>query len=225
MSDKLPEQTACRYHSKGFCRYGSSCNFSHDVSDCSEHISIGKCSDSFCKKRHREECRYVKRPKGCNKPLCPFLHRSSKIADKDKEELEKVIDKLKLDLQEKDNEIMNKKKIIGVLEEDLNKKEKEIKEKDKIINIMKHTFKSSDYDEEDLDISDVSKADGDTDSIFDFAQLELDINDAIQDVKETVNETKEKDLQCKQCEYKCKRTNTLKKHINTKHGAEKVQPM
>ena len=122
MSDKLPEQTACRYHSKGFCRYGSSCNFSHDVSDCSEHISIGKCSDSFCKKRHREECRYVKRPKGCNKPLCPFLHRSSKIAHKDKEELEKVIDlqekrkidKLKLDLQEKDNEIMNKKKIIGV---------------------------------------------------------------------------------------------------------------
>ena len=90
---------------------------------------------------------------------------------------------------------------------------------------MKHTFKSSDYDEEDLDLSDVFKADGDTDSTFDFAQLELDIKDAIQDVKETVNETKEKDLQCKQCEYKCKRTNTLKKHINTKHGAEKVKPM
>ena len=103
---------------------------------------------------------------------------------------------------------MNKNKIIGVLEEDLNKKENEIKEKDKIINIMKHIFKSSDYDKEDLDISDVSKADGDTDNTFDFAQLELNIKDAIQDVKETVNVTKEKDLQCKQCEYKCKRTNT-----------------
>ena len=89
---------------------------------------------------------------------------------------------------------------------------------------MKQTFKSSDYDDEDFDISDVSKADGDTDSTFDFAQLELDIKDVIQDVKETVNETKEKDLQCKQCEYKCTQTNTLKKHINTKHGAEKVQP-
>ena len=57
------------------------------------------------------------------------------------------------------------------------------------------------------------------------AQLELDIKDAIQDVKDTVIETKEKDLQCKQCDYKCKRTNTLKKHINTQHGTEKVQPM
>ena len=90
---------------------------------------------------------------------------------------------------------------------------------------MKQTFKSSDYDEEDLYISDVSKADGDTDSKFDLAQLELDINDAIQDVIETVIETKEKDLQRKQCDYKCKRTNTLKKHINTKHGTEKVQQM
>ena len=71
---------------------------------------------------------------------------------------------------------------------------------------MKHTFKSSDYDDEDFDISDVSKADGDTDSTFDFAQLELDIKDVIQDVKETVNATKEKDLECKQFVYKCNRT-------------------
>ena len=95
MSDKLPEETACRYHSKGFCRYGSSCNFSHNMSDCSEHISIGKCSDSFCKKRHKEECRYEKKPKGCNKPSCSFLHRSSKKGDKEREELEIVLDKLK----------------------------------------------------------------------------------------------------------------------------------
>ena len=46
---------------------------------------------------------------GCNKPSCQFLHRSRKNADKDREELEIVIDKLKLDLQEKDHEIMNKK--------------------------------------------------------------------------------------------------------------------
>ena len=114
---------------------------------------------------------------------------------------------------------MNKKKVIGKLEEELNNKENEIKEKENIINTMKHTFKSSDDDDEDHDISGVLKADGDADSTFDFAQLDLDIKEVIQDVKENVNETKEKDLQCKQCGYKCKRTKTLKKHINTKHGA------
>ena len=69
-----------------------------------------------------------------------------------------------------------------------------------------HTLKNSDYDDEEFYISDVSKADGDTDSTFNFAQLELEFKDVIQDVKENVNETKEKDLQCKQFEYKCKRT-------------------
>ena len=217
MCDKLPEKTDCRYYSKGFCRYGSSCNYSHNVFDCSEHISIGKCSDPFCKKRHKEECRYEKKPKGCNKPSCQFLHRSRKNADKDREELEIVLDKLKLDLQEKDHEIMNKKNIIGKLKEELIRKKNEIKEKEKRINIMKHTFKSSDDYDEDPDISD-----NDTDSTFDFAQLELDVQDVIQ---ENVNETKENDLKCKQCEYKCKRTNTLKKHIKTKHGAEKAHPL
>ena len=112
---------------------------------------------------------------------------------------------------------MNKKNIICKLEGEVIKKENKIKEKEKIINILKHTFQSSDDDDEDHDISD-----NDTDSTFDFAQLELDVQDVIQ---ENVNETKEKDLQCKQCEYKCKRTNTLKKHINKKHGAEKVHPL
>ena len=112
-----------------------------------------------------------------------------------------------------------RKKVIFKLEEELNNKENEIKEKEKVINRMKHTFKSFDDGDEDHDIAGVFKADGDTDSTFDFAQLDLDIKEVIQDVKENVNETKEKDLQCKQCEYKCKRTNTLKKHINTKHGA------
>ena len=36
---------------------------------------------------------------------------------------------------------------------------------------MKHTFKSSDDDDEDHDIYDMFKADGDTDSTFEFAQI------------------------------------------------------
>ena len=97
-----------------------------------------------------------------------------------------MLDKFKLDLQEKDNAIMNKKNIIGKLEEELIKKEKEMKEKENLINIMKHTLKSSDDDDEDHDISDVLKADNDT---FDFAQLELDVKNDIQDIKERVYET------------------------------------
>ena len=41
----------------------------------------------------------------------------------------------------------------------------------------------------------------------------------LEEGKEKLSKTKKKDLQCKQCEYKCKLKSTLKKHMNTKHGA------
>ena len=66
----------------------------------------------------------------------------------------------------------------------------------------------------------VLKADkSDTNITFDFAQLDLDETDVIPEVKEKQSKNKKNNLQCQQCDYKCTIKNTLKKHINTKHGA------
>ena len=104
--------------------------------------------------------------------------------------------------------------------------EREIIEKYKIIDIIKNTNKSSDTEDEkfyDSVKKYVSKAAiSDTDSTFDFAQLELSDTDVIQDVKEKHTGTKKKDLQCQQCEHKCKCKNTLKRQMNIKHGAKRL---
>ena len=63
-------------------------------------------------------------------------------------------------------------------------KKKKIGEKDKIINIMKHSFKSSDNEDEDSNASKDEKADSDTNSTFDFAQLNLSVEEVLRAVKE-----------------------------------------
>ena len=100
------------------------------------------------------------------------------------EELNTMINKLKLNIQEKDSEIISQKK--GILKQnvELNDEEKEISEKDEIINIMKHSLKSSDNEDEDFNVSNDEKADSDTNSTFDFAQLDLSVEEVLQEVKE-----------------------------------------
>ena len=73
---------------------------------------------------------------------------------------------------------------------------------------MKHSFRSSENEEEDSNVSSDEKADIDTNSTFYFAQLDLSVEEVLQEGKEKgVN----KDIQCKECAYKCKRQNTFKK--------------
>ena len=38
------------------------------------------------------------------------------------------------------------------------------------------------------------------------------------ELEREMSKTKKEGIKCKQCDYKCERENTLKKHINTKHG-------
>ena len=112
------------------------------------------------------------------------------------------------------------------LKEDLESKEQEIVEKDKIINIIKNTHKKYDTEDEDSDDSVEmygSKADeSDNISSFDFSQLNLEVTDVPQEVKEEHSKNKKKDLPCKQCGYKCKHKKTLKKHMDTRHGATRL---
>ena len=54
----------------------------------------------------------------------------------------------------------------------------------------------------------ISDADANSDEEFDFVQL-----------KKAPREADLKEFKCDQCQYKCKKEITLRKHINTKHGA------
>ena len=54
-------------------------------------------------------------------------------------------------------------------------------------------------------------------------EFKEDLDSKIRDIieKDKIINIIKKDLLCKQCEYKCKLKSTLKKHMNTKHGATK----
>jgi hypothetical protein len=186
----------------------------------------GYCSKRACKDRHRYACRFYKSRVGCKKEACAFLHREDKAVQGESEhvkELETIICKLKFDIKDKDHEIMTTTKVIHELKEDLDSKEREITEKDKIINIIKNTHKNYDTEEDDSDNSTemyISKDDNsDANNTFDFAQLDLSITDVPEKERGKQSKPQKKELQCKQCEYKCKHKNTLKKHLNMKHGA------
>lgn len=222
MSEQKPQQKVCRYNSHGSCKRGDACNFFHSIVDCKQHITQGYCSQRTCTDRHRYTCRFYNSTNGCKKEACAYLH---KVYNKDSEEINNVkeleakITQFKLDVKDKDKEIMAAAKVIHRLQKDLESKEREIKEKDTIINIMKYNYEESDEENENPeDLKETSTYNADVnDSSFDFTQLELDLPD-VQEVRDKHTDASETDLKCKKCDYKCKRENTLKKHINTKHS-------
>ena len=66
----------CKYFSKGFCKQGSLCNYSHSNSDFKNNIDDGKCYNSACHNRHMDECKIYQSKKGCDrKDSCAYLHR------------------------------------------------------------------------------------------------------------------------------------------------------
>ena len=81
MPEEKPQVKICRYHSKGVCKRGQTCRFLHPDEDCSEYISLGKCSMFNCQKRHRAACKYFKRKKGCNRPMCPYVHEQNEHSE------------------------------------------------------------------------------------------------------------------------------------------------
>ena len=101
--DNDTTQDVCRYHSKGFCKQGSSCKFYHSHIDCKDHILEGKCLNSSCKNRHRVECRYFK-TNSCKRSPCTFLHREHSEKH-DESEVVKSLNELKTVVKIKDAEI------------------------------------------------------------------------------------------------------------------------
>ena len=70
---QLETKKQCKYFSKGFCKHGSSCKYSHLNSDCKNHLEEGKCYKSDCLDRHKEGCRFDKSRKGCDKKETPAV--------------------------------------------------------------------------------------------------------------------------------------------------------
>ena len=82
------------------------------------------------------------------------------------------------------------------------------------MNIMKFSFKCFDNKDEDSDVSVgryASKADiHNSDSTFDYAQLDISKTDNRLKVKEKRSKAPDKEQQCPQCQYKCKHKKTLR---------------
>ena len=56
--NKTTVKMLCKHFSKGFCKNGSSCDYSHESLDCNEHINNGKSYRNNCTQRHRQCCKF-----------------------------------------------------------------------------------------------------------------------------------------------------------------------
>ena len=90
--------------------------FFQSVVDCKQHIKEGYCSQRSCTDRHRYTCRFYNSRNGCYKKAYAYLHR---VYNKDSEEsnnveLEAKISQFKLDVKDKEKEIMAAAKVIYI---------------------------------------------------------------------------------------------------------------
>ena len=49
----------CGHNNRGYCKYKSRCRYTHSKDICSDHLSIGKCSNKECKDRHPRKCKWM----------------------------------------------------------------------------------------------------------------------------------------------------------------------
>ena len=70
----------CRYFNRGFCKYGTECNFYHPEVSCEEYLREGVCLQQRCMKRHQRHCRYwTGKNEGCRRDeMCQYLHVESR---------------------------------------------------------------------------------------------------------------------------------------------------
>ena len=95
----------CKYQNKGFCREGSSCEYSHREENCQEYCSSGSCSqDPICQYRHPNKCKFWIRGKCWRGSSCVYLHKSEDLGCvESNDDLEKNDD----DNLEKANDVEN----------------------------------------------------------------------------------------------------------------------
>ena len=152
----------CKFYSKGFCKHGSLCSFSHSSLDCKDHTENGKCDRNNCPDRHRDVCKFYNSRRGCTRNSnCAFLHRgrkntreenngsnsnSSQYGEKIKQ-LENSIAVMTNEIHNKDMIIERNKKDLEKLKSELEQKDVEIQEKDKLIR----SLEDDDYEQEEDD--------------------------------------------------------------------------
>ena len=85
----------CRYHNRGFCKFGDQCHFQHHSSICEEYKNNGQCERQDCHSRHPKLCRHwAKKPDGCKRnEKCQYLHDEKKKYKSTTNNLTNSIDK------------------------------------------------------------------------------------------------------------------------------------
>ena len=125
VSNNSETKVKCKYFSKGFCKRGSSCDYLHSNLDCKDHMDHGTCYISNCPDWHREDCKFFKSRKGCErKSSCAYLHRASQVTtEKDDKEStdEEKIKELEESIAEMTNVIKKKDAEINMSKKDIQK--------------------------------------------------------------------------------------------------------
>ena len=93
---------ACKFHTFGFCKFGSKCRHFHIPSTC---FNPTKCKETSCQARHPKSCRYYMMLGFCKFGIDrSFIHPTpiesyldfTKDVKKLKEDLDNVLDYLKV---------------------------------------------------------------------------------------------------------------------------------
>ena len=227
------ENKPCRYHSKGFCKRGLSCNFYHSSLDCTQHMKTGNCLISNCNRRHREDCQFHNRKSGCTRSNnCAYLHRTKDIMNKESDknnetiienlenikQLEIIIENMKKDLQAKDKDIMVKIKEIDILKREVQVKDAEIGEKEAIIkNLEDEDSFSQDSDNEEeeqtkkhchneLSGKETSDNESESEGKYDLFQLEVVSDEEV--------------YVCNLCDEGLDSEAEVREHLKSKHKKE-----
>ena len=119
----------CRYNKFGFCRYKEECKKHHVDESC---VSLN-CDISSCVNRHPKKCKFYKYRRCKFGELCRFDHGMEQeqvtVAKNDEK-----IDKIKKELDEKDEQINTQSSMISELEVKYSKMHEQMCEKDIIID-------------------------------------------------------------------------------------------
>ena len=227
----------CKFNQKGICKFGGKCFKLHENEICN---SRKECIDPECCKRHPRKCRYFLQFEYCKfGDNCAYSHiveKNNKV-----EQLEKEIEDLKHEKNKFVDKVEHLEKEACEVKQEVNTvkllmKKEELEMKDELKTMKEMFAKLYRLFKANNEVPDVEKNENENvkskakdndskkkgvESKKMVAECKVSDSDSKNDETESrVKEHKKEDqkFKCEMCNYESKKENTLKKHINTKHG-------
>ena len=65
----------CRYYNRGYCKYKQKCKYVDPEHVCQEHLTMQKCENKECPRRHHRRCKWEESNGGCRRyQECEYVH-------------------------------------------------------------------------------------------------------------------------------------------------------